>query len=114
MSEPEENFPAVRERGNEMVGSIVYSDGFGNLITNIDSASYQGWVRRFRGFRVSVRIGRSAPITIRETYGEADAGDALATFGSFDRLEIAVREGSAARHFCAGPGALVTIRAVRR
>lgn len=114
MTQLAETVPAARERGNEIAGSIVYSDGFGNLVTNIDRASYERFARRFRGLRLSVRISRRAPIEIRNTYGEADVGAALATFGSFDRLEIAVRDGSAAQHFSAGPGALVTIRAVQR
>ncbi len=114
MVKPAEIVPAVRERGNEIIGCIVYIDGFGNLITNIDRTSYERFALRFRGLRLSVRIGRSAPIEIRNAYGEAAAGSSLATFGSFDRLEIAVRDGSAAQRFSAGHGALVTIRAVRR
>jgi S-adenosyl-L-methionine hydrolase (adenosine-forming) len=106
--------PGVSEKRNEIIGSVVYTDGFGNLITNIDRDCFQRFASRFRGFRLSVRIGRGAPIEIREAYGDADAGGSLATFGSFERLEVAVRNGSAAERFAAGPGALVTIRAVRR
>jgi S-adenosylmethionine hydrolase len=114
MTEPAEIVAAVREGRNEIIGSIVYIDGFGNLITNIDRASYERFTRRFRGLGLSVRIGRRAPIEMRNAYGEADVGGSLATFGSFDRLEIAVRDGSAAQRFSAAPGALVTLRAVRR
>ena len=111
---PAEIFPGVSEKRNEITGSIVYTDGFGNLVTNIDRSCFERFASRFRGFRLSVRIGRSAPIEMRKTYGEADAGGSLATFGSFERLEIAVRDGSAAERFAARPGALVTVRAVRR
>jgi S-adenosyl-L-methionine hydrolase (adenosine-forming) len=111
---PAEIVPGVSEKRNEITGSVVYTDGFGNLITNIDRACCERFASRFRGLRLSVRIGRGAPIEIRKAYGEADAGDSLATFGSFERLEIAVRDGNAAQRFAAGPGALVTIRAVRR
>ena len=106
--------PGVVERRNEIAGTIVYVDGFGNLITNIDRECFERFASRFRGFRLSVRIARRAPIEIRKAYGEADAGDPLATFGSFERLEIAVRDGSAAEKLAARIGALVTIRAVRR
>jgi S-adenosyl-L-methionine hydrolase (adenosine-forming) len=111
---PAEIVPCVSEKRNEIIGSVVYVDGFGNLITNIDRACFERFASRFRGLRLSVRIGRGASIAIRNAYGEADAGGALATFGSFESLEIAVRDGSAAQRFAAGPGALVTIRAVRR
>ena len=114
MMKPAEIVPAVREGRNEITGSIIYIDGFGNLVTNIDRECVERFASRFRGLRLSVRIGRRAPIDIRNAYSEADAGGSLATFGSFDRLEIAVRDGSAAQRFSAGPGALVTIRAVRR
>jgi S-adenosylmethionine hydrolase len=104
----------VIETRNEISGSVVYVDGFGNLITNIERASVERLAGRFRGSSLSVRIGRRAPIEIRKTYGEADIGQSLATFGSFERLEIAVRDGNAAERFAAGSGAIVTIRVVRR
>jgi S-adenosylmethionine hydrolase len=114
LAAPAEMIPGAIEKRNEIVGSIVYIDGFGNLVTNIDRGCFDGFASRFRGFRLSVRIGRRAPIEIGKAYGEAAAGAPLATFGSFERLEIAVRDGSAAESFAARPGARVTIRAVRR
>ena len=114
MTRPVETVPGVSEKGNAVTGSVVYTDGFGNLITNIDRGRFERFASRFRGLRLSVRIGRDVPIEIRKAYSDADAGGSLAIFGSFERLEIAVRDGSAAQRFAAGPGALVTIRAVRR
>jgi S-adenosylmethionine hydrolase len=111
---PGEIMSGLIEKRNEIVGSVVYTDGFGNLITNIDRASFDRFASRFRGLKLSVRIGGGAPIEIRKAYGEADVGGSLATFGSFERLEIAVRDGSAAQRFAAGPGARVTIRVVQR
>ena len=105
-----ESVPGISERRNEMTGSVVYIDEFGNLITNIDRESFEGFASRFRGLKLSVRIGRRGPIEIRKAYGEAEAGGSLATFGSFGRLEIAVRDGRAAKRFAAGPGTIVTIR----
>jgi S-adenosylmethionine hydrolase len=106
--------PGVTETPNELAGHVIYVDGFGNLITNIDRARLERFASRFRGLRLSVRIGRRAPIAIRNAYGDAPAGASLATFGSFEMLEVAIRDGSAAKSFAAGPGAPVTIRAVRR
>ena len=106
--------PGVAETRNELAGSVVYVDGFGNLVTNIDRARFDRFAGRFRGLRLSVRIGRGAPIAIRKAYGDAPPGASLATFGSFEMLEVAIRDGSAAQSFAAGPGAPVTIRAVRR
>jgi len=104
----------VSESQNEIVGAVVYVDGFGNLITNIDRASFDRFASRFRGLKLSVRIGRGASIEIRKAYGEAEVDGSLATFGSFERLEIAVRDGSAAKRFAGGPGARVTVGVVQR
>jgi len=106
--------PAVTEGRNELAGSIVYIDGFGNLVTNIDRNCYERFASRFRGLRLSVRIGQRAPIEIVRAYGEARPGSSLATFGSFEMLEVAVRDGSAAERFAGATGAPVVIRAVRR
>jgi S-adenosylmethionine hydrolase len=44
-----------------------------------------------------------------EAYGYAPKGSTLATFGSFNLLEAAVRDGDAARRLGAGVGAAVTV-----
>jgi S-adenosyl-L-methionine hydrolase (adenosine-forming) len=106
--------PSVIEQRNRITGSVIYVDGFGNLITNIDRACVERLADRFRGSRLSIRIGREAPTELRNSYGEAEVGDPLATFGSFEKLEVAVRNGSAAERFAAGSGAKVTVGAVRR
>ena len=41
---------------------------------------------------------------ILQAYGDARKGVPLATFGSFELLEIAVRDGSAAARFARGSG----------
>jgi S-adenosylmethionine hydrolase len=103
----------VRESERELKGTVIYIDGFGNLVTNISREHIERFVRRFRGSRLLVRIGRSAPIEIRKAYGDARVRAPLATFGSFDMLEVAVRDGNAADYFAAAAGVSVTIRAKR-
>jgi S-adenosylmethionine hydrolase len=102
-----------REGLRELRGEVIYVDGFGNLISNIGRDALARFKARFSAMRLSVRIGAGGPLEIRETYGAVRKGVPLATFGSFGLLEIAVRDGSAARRFAAGPGAVVTIRPVR-
>jgi S-adenosylmethionine hydrolase len=50
---------------------------------------------------------------IHGAYGDAPTGGPLATFGSFELLEIAVRDGSAAEHFAAGARAPVIVSVSR-
>jgi S-adenosylmethionine hydrolase len=98
-----------RERRGTIRGAVIYQDGYGNLITNIARESVEQLARHFPACRLWVRIGRGAPIEIRRTYGDAPRGAPLATFGSFNMLEVAVRDGSAAARFAAGVGAPVTL-----
>jgi S-adenosylmethionine hydrolase len=89
---------------------VIYVDGFGNLVTNIDRASAGEFDASFRHKSLSVRIrsGRAA-IRIVDTYAALPKGAPLATFGSFGLLEIAIRDGNAAAHFGAGPGSSVSV-----
>jgi S-adenosyl-L-methionine hydrolase (adenosine-forming) len=103
-----------REGVEELRGEVLYVDGFGNLVSNIGRDALARFEARFPGMRLSVRIGAGAPMEILQAYGDARKGAPLATFGSFELLEIAVRDGSAAKRFAAGQGAIVTVRPPRR
>lgn len=103
----------VQEHARDLKGTVIYVDGFGNLVTNMGRGEVENFAARFRGCRLSVRIRRRAPIEICKAYGDAPAGAPLATFGSFDLLEVAIRDGSAAEYFAAGTGAPVILRAER-
>lgn len=99
-----------REGVEELRGEVLYVDSFGNLVSNIGRDALARFEARFPDMPLSVKIGIGAPLRILEAYGDARKGVPLATFGSFELLEIAVRDGSAAERFAAGPGAIVTIR----
>jgi len=100
----------LEERSRELRGTVVYVDGFGNLITNISRTHFERFATRFRAHRLSVTIKRHASITLRKSYGDAPVGAPLATFGSFEMLELAIRDGSAAERYAAGVGARVRLR----
>ncbi len=99
----------VIDRG-ELRGEVIYVDGFGNLVTNLDRDSVARMRARFHQKTLSVRIGKGAAMRIFDAYGDAPRGASLATFGSFGMLEIAVRDGNAAQRFRAGTGAAVRVR----
>ena len=94
-------------------GEVLYVDGFGNLITNISRKDVARLHSSFPRKQVSVRIRGGAPMKILDTYGEARPGAILATFGSFEFLEIAVRDASAATRLGCGVGATVVARVAR-
>jgi S-adenosyl-L-methionine hydrolase (adenosine-forming) len=101
----------VAESQSELRGEIIYIDSFGNLITNISRTAFERFARRRQQCRLSIRIKRHGSLALYKAYAEAPQGAPLAIFGSFDLLEIAVRDGNAAKHFDAAEGALVSIHA---
>ncbi len=103
----------VEQSSEALSGSIIYVDGFGNLVSNIDRLSFERFQACFPSQTLFVTIETGSPIELRETYGDAPEGTLLALFGSFQMLEIAVRGGSAAERLAVRPGARVMVRIKR-
>ncbi len=97
------------QRARTVAGKVIYVDGFGNLITNISRETLRRFAARFPTRTLLTRIGRGAAMKILDAYGDAPRGAALATFGSFELLEVAVRDGNAASLLGAGEGTPVTV-----
>lgn len=89
---------AARE-GDAVTGLTLAADPFGNVVTSIREDDLRG------APVVQVDVGGRAARFVR-TFGEAERGELIALIGSGGRVEIAVREGSAA-------GALAGARGVR-
>jgi hypothetical protein len=103
-------FPAPQPEiaANTIRGEVVYVDHFGNLVTNIPAKALAG------GSTVQVKIkGRLIPGLSRTFHDPSHqpAGGLLALIGSHSHLEIAVRDGSAARSLGSdvGEGVEVTL-----
>ena len=92
--------PQVSRQGIE--GIVMTMDNFGNLITNIDATL----LRSFSQPNVTIS-GRTVPL--RRTYGDMKPGDYLALINSFDVLEIARAEQSAAQGLGVERGAPVRV-----
>lgn len=96
------DWPAAARDGDEIRGVMLSADPFGNVVTSIRGADLAGAAV----MEVDV-AGRRARFV--RTFGEGERGELLALVGSGGRLEIAVREGSAARLLGGGPGLTVRI-----
>jgi len=101
--------PSPVASAREVRGEVIYVDGFGNLVSNIDRAVVEQFGTRFRQKSLSVSIKRGAAMRLRDAYGDAPKGAPLGIFGSFGLLEVAIRDGNAAMHFAAGPGTPVSL-----
>jgi S-adenosylmethionine hydrolase len=103
----EELVPSLLEEptisNDEIHGSVVTIDHFGNLITNID----ESLVNQLNSPQIRIA---SMHLDVHQTYGSVRPGDFLALINSFGVLEIARAEGSAADGLGLGRSAPVTVR----
>jgi S-adenosylmethionine hydrolase len=96
-------WPTVRAVAGAVAGAVLHVDRFGNLVTSIRREALDDVGQ---GARIRL-AGRPLPLV--STYGELEEGQAGALVGSSGRLEIAVREGSAAARFKARRGTPVVV-----
>lgn len=97
------DIPEIRK--NEIRGSVVTIDHFGNLITNIDAKL----LPTTRNSRVRVA---GLQLTLERTYANKQPGEFLALINSFGVVEVARSEGSAADSLGLGHGAPIVISIV--
>ncbi|HEY2374476.1 MAG TPA: SAM-dependent chlorinase/fluorinase [Gemmatimonadaceae bacterium] len=81
-----------------LAGVVIGIDRFGNAITNLV------------GLRAGIIETAGAALPLRRTYGEVAPGTALAIVGSSGLIEVAVRDGSAAKQLNLTRGSPVVFR----
>jgi S-adenosylmethionine hydrolase len=92
-------YTSPHHEGKSIVGEIVYVDRFGSLITNLTAEL----VPAYAVLEVEdLQIG-----PLKRTYNDVATGGLLAYVGSGGAIEIAVRNGSAARRLGIGIGGRV-------
>ena len=96
-------WPEPLRRGDAVEGICLAADSFGTVVTSI-AARHLG-SRRVRAVSVAGRTARFV-----RTFGEGEPGELLALVGSSGRIEVAVREGSAAERLGAVRGTPVVVR----
>lgn len=88
--------------GKSVIGQIVYVDRFGTLVTNLTTDVVPPYaVLEVEGLEIG---------PLRRTFGDVPAGGLLAYVGSGGAVEIAVRDGSAARRLGLGVGGRIRAR----
>jgi S-adenosyl-L-methionine hydrolase (adenosine-forming) len=88
--------------GKTLVGEIIYVDRFGSLITNLTAEPLPA--------HASIEVEDLDLGPLKRTFDDVPAGGLLAYIGSGGAVEIAVRNGSAARRLGIGIGGRVRAR----
>ncbi|MCF8080306.1 MAG: SAM-dependent chlorinase/fluorinase [Desulfobacterales bacterium] len=99
----------IDEKG-EIVGTVVWVDRFGNLITDIEVDEGYNIRGEENGQTLQVRIGGRTLTGLHRSYGDVEPGRALAVVGSRGTLEIAVNCGSASEKIGCSRGDPVRVR----
>src|SRR5208282_966469 len=68
------DLPRPVDSARELRGEVIYVDGFGNLVSNIDRQTAEQFSSRFRHKSLSVRIKRGAAMRLLDAYGDAPKG----------------------------------------
>ena len=98
--------PKPQVTDKTVIGQVIWIDSFGNLITNISQEileSLEG------GSGVVIHTGNAKIDRLNQSYTESTVGEPLAIVGSFNRLEIAINQGSAAQALGLERGDTITI-----
>jgi S-adenosylmethionine hydrolase len=103
------SLPTARVGHREIHGEVTRIDRFGNLITNIDRATFE---RVAAMYQFVITVGPREIAQVVGTYADAAPADLIALFGSTDHLEVSVSGGSAAEVLAVGRGAAVTVKVV--
>lgn len=95
----------ARSTSTGWAGEVDFVDTFGNLITNVPA----GLLSPVDG-SLLIRVGDQAAVEgLSSTYSDVPPGELVALIGSTGTLEIALRDGAAAKALGLGPGAPVFI-----
>lgn len=98
--------PKPRLQEKEIVGSILYIDKFGNMITNIPGEMVCGQTKG----QISLLTRGKEITSFEETFSSAKKGELFFLIGSLGLIEIATREASAAKKLKARTGDEVRIK----
>jgi len=107
--------PANRATADGLEGHVLMHDHFGNLITSVTMHALQQWrvagKHACDGELTVTLTARYVTAPLHERYSDVESGAPVAYAGSHGRIELAVRDGHAARQWQARPMDQVLIRA---
>jgi S-adenosylmethionine hydrolase len=99
---------------DELAGTVISIDHFGNLITNISQATFERFKDDARSKEVVIRLGRSKIQGVSKSYDSVKMGSPVAIFGSRNLLEISLNQGDARTYFKTRIGRSVRVKLSRK
>ncbi|MEW5900270.1 MAG: SAM-dependent chlorinase/fluorinase [Acidobacteriota bacterium] len=102
--------PEPRRSRHEIIGTILYQDKFGNLMTDISATMFQSLEQSKTRPRIILYLRKAKIDRFATSYAEATDDRPFFLINSQGLVEIAVREKSAAAVLGAKPGDAVKIR----
>jgi len=90
--------PSVTDNGNKIIGSVIYIDNYGNVVTNIQKKFFDAY-RKGRDFEINARTTKITKVHHKysdiinfdiEKSKRKGAGDLLALFNTSKYIELAI------------------------
>ena len=90
--------PSVTDNGNKIIGSVIYIDNYGNVVTNIQKKFFDAY-RKGRDFEINARTTKITKVHHKysdiinfdiEKSKRKGAGDLLALFNTSEYIELAI------------------------
>lgn len=115
------SMPLLETSEDHIKGEVLHKDHFGNLTTSIGALTrvsagirLEPWCQPkpglvFNGNAFSVILPDQTMLSLHTTFADVARGSGLAYIGSAGLLEVAVRQGNAARAFELEPGAKIVL-----
>lgn len=97
------SLPRPEWKDGEIVGSVVYIDKFGNLITNIPYDLVNFFYEKMKPGKVILQVGQEEIDSFLETYNQGEKGKPFFLVDSLGFLEVSLREASAAEKLSLRP-----------
>ena len=88
--------PSPHHDGTAVIGEVLYVDRFGTLVSNIAASAIAPGAR--------IRVAGADVGPLRRTFADVASGEPVVFIGSGGTIEIAVRDGSAAKKLKVGVG----------
>ena len=95
---------------DELIGTIISIDRFGNCISNINENCLNKFVKNGSEKRLEIKIGKTVIKRLSHTYTDVEPKRPLAIIGSFGYLEIALNCDNAGRQLNVEKGDTITLK----